>query len=132
MLNPFPIQFLALFAYLLMRLFVAGTLYYLGVTHIRARTELRNHITLPLLPKRVESIILFAVIEIGIATLLVLGAHTQYAALALMLLCTYMLVFHSRMNHSTIPQRLVYVLLFGMALSLFITGAGVLAFDLPI
>tara|TARA_Y100000031_G_C7858068_1_gene220636 strand:- start:141 stop:494 length:354 start_codon:yes stop_codon:yes gene_type:complete len=52
------------------------------------------------------------------------GAFTQVAVLVLLGLLVYLL--------KTSRNRLSYILLFGMALSLLLSGAGIFAFDLPL
>jgi len=54
----------------------------------------------------------------------VAGAFTQIAVLVLTGLLAYLL--------KTSRNRLPYILLFGMALSLLLSGAGLFAFDLPL
>lgn len=132
MLNPFPIQFLALFAYFLLRLCVGSVLIYLGLKHFSYREELRHVLTLSWFPFGRFTAYTFACAEILIGAFLIAGAYTQYAVLLLMLMSTKMLVMRSWFDHHSIPSKLFYFLLFGASLSLFITGAGVLAFDLPI
>jgi len=131
MLNPFPIQFLAMFAYLLLRVFVAGILITLGFRHLKYRHELKNVLVLPWFPYGTFSVWLIGLGEIIFGAFLFTGAFTQYAALAVMALSLKMIVFNTRWQHHSIPSRMFYTLLFATALSLFITGAGALAFDLP-
>lgn len=131
MLNPFPIQFLALFAYFLLRLFVGSVLIYLALTHQKHRKELKKVLTLSWFPFGSFTINAFIIGEFLIGSLIVAGAYTQYAALAVMAMSFKMLVMRNWFDHPSIPPKLFYFLLFGAALSLFITGAGVLAFDLP-
>lgn len=123
MLNPFPIQFLALFAYFLLRLFIGGILAYLGIRHFKNSDRLG-------IGRKWGNIL--AGTESTIAIFILLGAHTQYAALALMALCILMVFYHKKFEPEFVPQRLFYILLCGTAFTLFITGAGALAFDLPI
>jgi len=52
------------------------------------------------------------------------GAFTQVAVLVLLGLLIYLL--------KTSHNRLPYILLLGMALSLLLSGAGIFAFDLPL
>lgn len=132
MLNPFPIQFLALFAYFLLRLFLGSVLLYLGFKHFRNRETLRAAFTLSWFPFGSLATWVFITAEVVTGTLLVLGAYTQYAALIVILMSLKMFIMRNHFIHPAIPQRLFYILLLGASLSLFITGAGVLAFDLPI
>lgn len=132
MLNPFPIQFLALFAYLLLRFFVGSALIYLGLSHFKNRFELQQVLVLSWFPYGRFTTWVFALGEMLIGILFVLGLYTQYAALAAIAMCLKMLILRNLFNHPSIPSRLFYLLLLSCALSLFITGAGVFAFDLPI
>jgi len=131
MLNPFPIQWLALFAYFILRVFVGVILYYLAYTHIRHYRELVTSTRWPLLPRHPLPIMLFIGTEILLTLMFILGWYTQIASLLLIILSIKMIVWRERFTHPSIPSRLVYVLLIGCALSLFITGAGAFAFDLP-
>ncbi|MCB9810720.1 MAG: DoxX family membrane protein [Candidatus Nomurabacteria bacterium] len=132
MLNPFPIQFLALFAYFLLRVITGLVLLTLGYKHWKSRKELFYTLALPIFPhgKFITAMLIFTEILIGV--MLIIGWYTQIAALILILLSIKTLIFHKHIKHGTIPGRLAYILLFGIGLSLFITGAGVFAFDLPI
>ncbi len=132
MLNPFPIQFLALFAYFLLRISVGSILLYLGLQHWRSRHELKTVLTLSWWPYGYFSTIVLATSELIIATSFLFGAYTQIAALCVIAMSVKLLILRGRFNHATIPPRLFYVLLFGAALSLFITGGGAFAFDLPL
>ncbi len=132
MLNPFPIQFLALLAYLLLRVFVGAILLYLGIRHWQTRHTLKETLVLPWWPFGTTTTLVLIIAELVLGTLFILGAYTQYAALITMLICLDFMLFRHRFTHETLPARIFYVLLFGCALSLFITGAGALAFDLPI
>jgi uncharacterized membrane protein YphA (DoxX/SURF4 family) len=132
MLNPFPIQFLALFAYFLLRVFLGSILIYLGLLHYKHRNELKHILKLSWFPYGTLVAFVFPAGELFIGSLIVLGAYTQYAALAAALMSIKMLVIRNCFNHSSLPSKLFYFLFLGVSISLFITGAGALAFDLPI
>lgn len=132
MLNPFPIQWLAMLAYLLLRVFVAGVLVYLGITHWKHRHELKDVLQLAWFPYGRLVSVLFCVAEIALGLFIFAGAFTQYAALVIMAMSFKLILIRHWFNHPTIPSKIFYLLLFAAALSLFITGAGALAFDLPI
>ena len=122
MLNPFPIQFLALFAYFILRVFVAIVL-----LHI-ARTQYTNYRPAPI-PNKIKTVLAGEVLLSG---LFIIGVHTQYASLLLAVLSIYAL--HDTTSHKFllhIPTTTALLLL-AISLSLFITGAGVFAVDLPI
>ncbi|MCA9363638.1 hypothetical protein KC727_00225 [Candidatus Kaiserbacteria bacterium] len=132
MLNLFPIQFLSLIAYAILRIIVGALLVRIGYTHIVRRVDL--------LPLRGFSfgrystmlVLLFGYLEVVIGTLFVVGLYTQAAALAGIVLSLYMLIRYTRFPSPHIPDRTFYILLLAASLSLFITGAGIFAFDLPI
>lgn len=132
MLNIFPIQWLALFAYAILRLFVGGVLLVLGFRHLRLRSEIAAVTKVPLFPFPRVAVALLALTEIIAGTLITVGAYTQLGAILLVILAAKMIIWSGAFAHSSIPPRLLYILLLGCGLSLFITGAGVLAFDLPI
>ena len=123
MTNPFPILFLSLFAHMILRIFVGSILIFLGVRHA---TEYRK------LPSKAWFSLLLASIEILAGSLFILGAFTQYAALLIILLSGILMIVNKRLPIKTMPSRIFYLLLLGVAFSLFITGAGAIAFDLPI
>jgi uncharacterized membrane protein YphA (DoxX/SURF4 family) len=104
----------------------------LGRSHIKARHELKNVFTLPILPFGLFFTWYISIAEIIIGTLFVLGLFTQIAALLAILYTLKLIILHKYFSHPLIPRRLFLVLLFTASLSLFITGAGAFAFDLPI
>ena len=132
MLNLFPIQWLALLAYFVLRLFVGGILLFLARSHFHAYRELVITSTCPFFPKQPLPVILIIVIETVLGTMFLVGIFTQVACLGLVLLSLTMLWWRNRFTHPSIPSALVYIILIGCSLSLFITGAGMFAFDLPI
>jgi uncharacterized membrane protein YphA (DoxX/SURF4 family) len=132
MLNPFPIQFLSLLAYFILRVLTGLVLLTLGYRHFEARKVLNTILVLPLFPFGTVTTTVLIMAELVIGALFILGAFTQIAALLAMIMSFKMIVLKSRFAHSSIPGRLFYVLLLAISCSLFITGAGVFAFDLPI
>lgn len=132
MLNLFPIQWLALLAYFILRVIVGLALITLGMRHVRHFRELAGVARIPLLPIPRTAITLLITTELVAGTLLVLGFLTQAGALLLIILSLKMLLWHGRFPHPSIPPRLTYVLFLAAGLSLLITGAGAFAFDLPI
>lgn len=136
MLNPFPIQYLALFAYFILRLTIAGVLFLLAYRHYRHRHLLQNPSPqVPMVFRKLYSYlmpIVFPLAEALIAGFILVGAWTQYAVLAVMIMSIKMLFFRHWLPNTLFPSRLFYLLLLGASITLFITGAGVLAFDLPL
>tara|TARA_B100000745_G_scaffold292683_1_gene233811 strand:+ start:1224 stop:1643 length:420 start_codon:yes stop_codon:yes gene_type:complete len=132
MLNIFPIQFLALLAYFLLRLFVGGVMLYLSTVHIKHYHRLKQDLTLPWFPFSTWNTLLLIGTELSIGLSILLGVYTQLGAILLVILSIKMLFFKKHWQHHSFPSRMTYVLLIGCGLSLFITGAGAFAFDLPI
>lgn len=132
MLNIFPIQFLAPLAYALLRVCIGIIFICLGRSHLKARNELKNVFTLPLLPFGSFFVWYISIAEIIIGILFILGLFTQVAALLAILYTLKLIILRKRFAHPTIPKGAFLALLFFSSLSLFITGAGAFAFDLPI
>ncbi len=132
MLNPFPIQWLAVFAYFILRLFVGSILVFLGFSHLKNKRSLQDTLSFPWFPYNKFSVFILFSTEIIIGSMFITGFYTQYAALIGMILAIKMFIFNERFNSSQLPSRFFYALLFGVCFSLFITGAGAFAFDLPI
>jgi uncharacterized membrane protein YphA (DoxX/SURF4 family) len=128
MLNPFPIQFLSLFAYFILRVITGLVLLVLGRRHLK-QSHLNNALAEI---KPTKRILVFALLEIIVGVMLILGWYTQIAALILISLSGIILFIHKKIVAITLPSRLTYLLFLAIGLSLFITGAGVPAFDLPI
>jgi uncharacterized membrane protein YphA (DoxX/SURF4 family) len=116
MLNPFPIQFLAPLAYLILRVVLALVCIRLGIRMVK-NTEASG--------ARKGLGLLFS----GAGILLFFGLYTQIAALGVMALTTL-----GTIRTGTVREysRTTLVLMGAVAVSLFITGAGPFAFDLPI
>jgi len=132
MLNPFPIQFLALFAYFILRVVVGFALLYLAKKHWDNRHELFEIMKPSIFPFGKTNTILIIATELIAGTMFILGFYTQIAALLLLEISIKMLLFRKVFIHPSIPSSFTYLLLLGIGLTLFITGAGVFAFDLPI
>jgi uncharacterized membrane protein YphA (DoxX/SURF4 family) len=132
MLNPFPIQFLSLLAYFILRTIVGFVLLLLGYKHWKNRKELFNILIPPIFPFGKITTISLVITELIIGTMFIIGLYTQIAALILIVLSLTSLFYAKRFKHHSLPSRLSYILLLGIGLSLFITGAGAFAFDLPI
>ena len=132
MLNLFPIQFLALFAYFFLRISVGVIFLYFGFTHYSNRTRLKKTLSVPGIGHSKTLAMTFVFLELLLGALFVVGLFTQAAALTTMMLSLTVILFHKKAHIPNIESRTFYALLFFAALSLFITGAGVFAFDLPI
>lgn len=132
MLNPFPIQFLALLAYFVLRLFVGAILIYLGVRHARSIPELSKILAFKWYPYGTLAAWKLVVVELITGTMFVFGVSTQIAALITMVLVLKLLVLKHLRKSPHFESFTFYLLLLGCALALFVTGAGALAFDLPL
>lgn len=136
MINLFPTMFLALVAHALLRLCIGLALVYLGVRHYgRDRAALVQAITahFPRFSKMASLMALkLAIFEVIIGCMFMTGFYTQIAALAAIILSLKMLVFRKTFSYPLVPQSLFWFLVIGVSISLFITGAGILAFDIPI
>lgn len=132
MLNIFPIQFLAPFAYVLLRVALGIIFLYLGLSHVKHRQELRYVFTLPILPFGLFFTWYIALAELIIGSLFIAGLYTQIAALLAVLYTSKLLVMYKRFSHPLLPTKMSLFLLLVSSISLLITGAGPFAFDLPI
>jgi uncharacterized membrane protein YphA (DoxX/SURF4 family) len=132
MLNPFPIQFLAPLAYTVLRVVVGTVLFSLGLSHLRDRDSLAPLFSFSWFPYGRFAVWYLALIELAVGLMFLFGFLTQIAALLAMFLSLKFIVMRSRWSAPSIPDRLFYILLFGASFTLFVTGAGAFAFDLPI
>lgn len=132
MLNLFPIQFLALLAYFILRAFVGGMLLYFGFSHIKSRETISELFTFPFFSFGAFSTWFFITVEIILSFMFLTGFLTQIAALGVIIMSIKMIILTTIKPNAVLGNRTLYVLLLGCALSLFITGAGAFAFDLPI
>jgi uncharacterized membrane protein YphA (DoxX/SURF4 family) len=128
-LNPIPIQFLALLAYFILRFGVGLLLLRIAISLWQRRGEF----TLAIADIE-RTVVLWPLIigKVVIALMLLVGFYTQYAAIALMLMCVDLLLTRRWLDHPALPPRIFYALMFFAACSLFITGAGAFAVDLPL
>jgi uncharacterized membrane protein YphA (DoxX/SURF4 family) len=132
MLNPFPIQFLAMLGYFILRVIVGYVFLVLGYRHFKIRESLYPVLVLKFFSFGKIATIVLVLTEIVVGILFILGLYTQIAALITIIMSAKMLVLRNKFIHSSLPSRLTYLLLFGIGCCLFITGAGAFAFDLPI
>ncbi len=116
MLNLFPIQFLAPLTYFLLRITLGFLCIRIGFMMMRTEgtSTLRR---------------LLGTIFTGTGTFLVLGLYTQGAALLTLVLSSIGIVKNGTIRELT---RTSLILMCVIALSLFVTGSGPFAFDLPI
>lgn len=129
----FPTMFLSLLAHLLLRLFVGGILLYLGFRHLRSERAALRAVFSEHWPRLATfSVWYMGVLEIVLGLMFIAGAFTQIAALVTIVFALKMLLFKKRFAHPSIPQPLFWLLMLGASVSLFITGAGAIAYDLPL
>jgi hypothetical protein len=86
MLNLFPIQFLALFAYFILRVLTGLSILWLGHQHYQHRHDLSQILVLPIFPFGKTAVFFLVFTEVVIGTLLTIGLFTQAGAILLMLL----------------------------------------------
>jgi len=134
MLNPFPeLLSYALFAPLLLRLVLGYIFINLGRLKLKSEKDrwIFSFETLKIRPA-VFCVKTLAFIEIIGGTMLILGFYTQIAALVLAFI-TFAELFIEYKEESLLKRNLVfYLLIFTICLSLLFSGAGFMAFDLPI
>lgn len=119
MLNPFPIQFLAPFAYFLLRVSLGVLMARLGVRKWKKWPYTSLHAAV-------------GGAEVVIGFMLAVGFFTQIAAIITVMLTLPVLVRAHTTWRALETSRLSTFLICLIAFSLFITGAGIFAFDLPI
>lgn len=136
MINLFPTMFLSLVAHAILRIFIGTILVSLGIRHYRRNRTAVTHIIrerFPLLSGLAPYIALkWALFEVIIGLMFIGGIYTQVAAILCALLSIKMLLLRNMLPYPLIPQPMFWFLTLGVSLSLFITGAGVFAFDIPI
>lgn len=125
-------MWLALLAFLILRVAVGGTLVFLGIRHLNQHAALMVGLRSFIHTFPAGTATLLALIELGVGSLLILGYHTQYACLVGMALTVLFIIFRGGFTTDLLPPRIYYLLLLGALISIFINGAGAFAFDLPL
>ncbi len=122
MLSIFP-SLLAFegFAPLIIRLVLGITLAWFGYQKIKGRGQSSG-----------SNSLLYGILEIIIALFLIVGLFTQIAALLNALILVIKLGFKVNQKAFLTNGVNYYILLLAMAISLVFTGAGFIAFDLPL
>ncbi len=135
MLNPFPdLLVLGFFAPTLLRAVSGILFFYLANIHLKRERAAITNALAPHSGGRVSQlIVLIGALEIIVGTSLVAGFYTQLAALAGLLLAVAFLVMRKKYGPA-IPflGSPFYVLLAVVCASLLLSGAGAIAFDLPL
>lgn len=127
-----PLQFLALLAYTILRIVLALVLLSYASRQFADRRALTPVLALPFWPFGRFSLVVLIATELLIAGLFLLGFLTQLAAILLILLLVKLRLFYGSREHPALPSGRETALMLGISLSLFITGAGAFAIDLPI
>jgi uncharacterized membrane protein YphA (DoxX/SURF4 family) len=131
MQNLVPIQFLALFGYLILRLGAGAIWLVLARRHFHQSANLKQALSFPIVSSPI-AVSMIIITEFVVGSLFILGAFTQIAAVVSAIYCLKMLILRRYFSHPSFPDTITTVLLLTISLTLFITGAGVAAFDLPI
>lgn len=129
MLNPFPdLLALGFFAPTMLRIAAAATFAYFAYLHLRDRSSLGSRLG----AKGETYIWIIIALYVLVAAGLFFGYHTQISAIAGILIAKAHLLLRRRfpMHHDL--GKGLYWLLIIICLSLLFSGAGALAFDLPL
>jgi uncharacterized membrane protein YphA (DoxX/SURF4 family) len=132
MLNPFPsLLIFIFFVPTILRIVAAVTLLYVAVRLIRSRRALAS-VSFPLIGKAPAQLVaVSALVTALVALCLFLGYATQWAAIVGAIISFKQAVLAKRYPALPLP-RSTYVLLGIICLTLLFSGAGALAFDLPL
>ncbi len=130
--NLVPIQFLALLGYAILRITIGLVFIVLALRHRSEAKTLITTIRIPYFPWPRTIVWSLIFLEFVIGLLFVLGLFTQGAAVLGGVWCLTLMMYRAYLKHPIFPDNLTTVLILGVCVTLFITGAGVLAFDLPI
>jgi uncharacterized membrane protein YphA (DoxX/SURF4 family) len=135
MINPFPIAYLSLVAYAALRVILGLILLNLGYRHMtkdNARLTEALRACVPTFARLAPGFaIYFAVVELALGAAFVAGFYTQIAAMVAVVYALKLLYLRNRLA-DLIPSPSFFLLMIGVSISLFITGAGILAMDIPI
>ncbi len=133
MLNPFPeLLVYGLIAPFLIRIALGSALLYLAVEHYRGRRDIAELLR-PLVGRGGRGVaVALSLFELGAGAFLIVGAWTQLAALVAMVLTIKPLLLKPHLKGLMPYEKATYGLLFLMALSLLLSGAGAFAFDIPL
>jgi uncharacterized membrane protein YphA (DoxX/SURF4 family) len=101
--------------------------------HLLHRTSFRKTFSqVPFFPYGTFFVWWAVCLELITALSLVLGLFTQIGALIAIIYAVKFLIFYTRLKHPLGPTRQELFFILCIAISLFITGPGIFAFDLPI
>ncbi len=133
MLNPFPeLLVYGILAPFIIRVALGSALLYLGIEHYRGRVAIAELLN-PLMGKLARGAGGgLGLIEVLCGVALIVGAWTQVAALLACALTLKPLLLRAHLRGLSPYSPGMYMLLFVMALSLLVSGAGAFAFDIPL
>ncbi len=125
-------MWLSLLAYFLLRFTVGVVLIALGYKHLNHQKELAMALKdfINFIPNTMAALLAFS--ELALAGFIIAGFGTQYACLLGILMCLKLIILRGYIKTPLLPSKLFYFLLLGSFISLFITGAGAFAYDLPL
>lgn len=134
MLNTFPsLLTFGFFAPTLLRVLVAFSLFYVGYAQAIRRKEITEEVHLPLIGHPDSTLVIIsAFIIVANSLALLLGWHTQLAALLGIVICLKHLWYAKKYPRAIPLCRLDYVYIVVILCTLLISGAGALALDLPL
>jgi hypothetical protein len=131
MLAPFPLFYLSAFAPTILRILVGLTLLWVAYAQIARRKEI-SHTGFPFIGRPHPLLVIISGVIIGLDALaLIVGYGTQYAALLGMALSIKHAIYAKKYPRAIPLCRLEYIYIFVILVTLFITGAGLFAFDIP-
>lgn len=132
MLNPFPgLLVLSFFAPLLIRVGAGFVFFYIAYAQGKRREEI-SVMRFPLLGASKHFVALAVAFNVLVGGALIFGYHTQIAALLAVLGTIKLLVLGHWYPRLVPVDRAALFLLIIVCLSLLISGAGALAYDLPL
>ena len=132
MLNPFPdLLVLSFFAPALIRAGAGVMFLYIAYAHAKRRDEIEK-ISFPLIGASRRVVALSCALHVFVGGMLIFGYHTQVAAILGLIVFAKSLIIKNRYPALVPLERPALFLLIVMCLSLLLTGAGALAYDLPL
>ncbi len=133
MVTTFPqLLIYGFFAPTLLRITAGITLFFLAHSFWRERAEIIK-IIFPIIGRMPRWLVWFSILfEVAVGIALVVGYGTQVAAILGIITALKHLFWWKRFAHLLPFSRSTYYLLAVICISLLFTGAGALAFDLPV
>lgn len=144
MLNPFPdLLILGFFAPFLLRVAIGLFFVWMAYQHIfKKQSEICEALhTRPFIIPALSSVVrplapyfvwIFSIGEAVIGVMFIVGFFTQIAALLSIIVLVKMIVFRKYLREIAFYSPATYLVLIAISFSLLLSGAGALAFDLPL